>query len=175
MKWKLLKSRDVYHTDWFNVREDRLLTEKNEEITYSVIEFHGGGGVVVLENDQIYLVGQYRYTLDKFSWEIVKGALTGVEKPEETIKRELAEETGIRAKSWQEIGFVNTLIGSTDDRVHLFLARDLEFGKPHPEKYEEITLKKVTFEEFEEMVEKGEVTDATSIAAVHIAKRFLGK
>jgi 8-oxo-dGTP pyrophosphatase MutT (NUDIX family) len=167
---KVLKSKQIYKNNWIKVREDKIAYPNGLVSKYSVVELKGGIGVVpVSDHGEIYIVGQYRYAPKIYSWEIPKGAFSDFdskEPPINTAKRELKEETGLSAESWKELSVVHTLLGSTNDKVYLFLATKLRDGKSKPCKTEEITVKKVTFGKFIEMVRVGEITDATSISAV---------
>lgn len=176
-KWELKETKKIYSDPWIQVRLDDVVRADGTRSTYSVVEIKGGIGVVVLTpENKIYLVGQYRYTVDMYTWEIPKGAFSNfdhTDSPLETARRELSEETGITAVDWKEITTVHTLLGSTNDIVHLFLATGLSEGIPHPDDTEDIKTKLVTFEEFYRMVKSQEITDATSIAAVTLAEKML--
>jgi 8-oxo-dGTP pyrophosphatase MutT (NUDIX family) len=175
--WKVLGSKKIYSDPWIRLRVDKVIRPDGLQGTYSVAEIKGGIGVVTLTSDnKIVIVGQYRYTTDTYSWEIPKGAFSSFSdktSPLETAKRELKEETGITAKTWKKLTMVHTLLGSTNDKVFLFLAANLIKGKASPGKTEKIEVKQVSFKEFYRMVDRGLITDATSIAAVGLAKRAL--
>ncbi len=176
-KWFVENQKIIYSDPWLKLRVDTIVRPNKERGTYSVAEIKGGIGVVVVTADKkIVLVGQYRYTVDRYSWEIPKGAFDvfhSAESPLSRAKQELEEETGIKAKNWKKLTMVHTLLGSSDDRVFLFLATGIAWGKPHPEKTENIETKLVTFRGFYEMVKKEEITDATSIAAVALAEKLI--
>lgn len=96
-------------------------------------------GIVALsEDDQITLVSQWRYTLGKMSLEIPTGGSDPGETPAEAARRELAEETGLTAGRWTPLGAIDNSNGVTTDVAHLFLARDLRNGPPHPQGNEPI-------------------------------------
>ena len=176
-KWKVKSSKYFYKDPWIRLRVDKVIRSNGLEGNYSVAEIKGGIGVVALTKDsKIVIVGQYRYAPDVYSWEIPKGAFSkfrSKESPLVVAKKELQEETGTTAKSWQKLTVVHTLLGSSDDKVFLFLAQDLKIGKSHPEKTEQIEVRKVSFDTFYEMVRDGEITDATSIAAVALSEKLL--
>lgn len=176
-KWYVENQKIVYADPWLRLRLDTVTRPNNIKGVYSVAEIKGGIGVVVITEDKkIVLVGQYRYTVDRYSWEIPKGAFDtfhSAESPLLRAEKELDEETGIKAANWKKLTMVHTLLGSSDDKVFLFLATDITWGKPHPEKTENIEIKLVTFKEFYEMVEKEEITDATSITAVALAEKLI--
>ncbi len=165
--WKVLKTKKIYSDNFIKVKLNQVVRPNGFKSSYSLVEFKGGIGAIALtDNDEFYLVGQYRYPPNVYSWEIPKGSLKTNKTPLKTAKEELEEETGIRARNWKKITKVHTLLGSTNDKVYLFSARGLVLGKPHPEKREIIKLKKVNIGEFIAMVKRQEVTDATTIAAV---------
>jgi len=176
-KWETLNSKLVYEDPWIRLKLDSILGPNNQKSNYSVVELKGGIGVVALTSEnKIIIVGQYRYAPNVYSWEIPKGALQSFDDktaPVEVAQKELKEETGITAKKWDSLTMVHTLMGSSNDKVFLFLARNLKKGMPHPDKTEDITVKKVTIDEFYTMVRKQEITDSTSITAVALAEKLL--
>ncbi|OGY24857.1 MAG: hypothetical protein A2Y57_00965 [Candidatus Woykebacteria bacterium RBG_13_40_7b] len=172
--FEVLKSEKIYQSRWIKVRKDQIVYPAGWRGNYTVVELKGGAGVVSInEKGEIYLVGQYRYAPNIYSWEIPKGSLTRLKDPNilETAKQELKEETGLTASHWKKLTTVHTLLGSTNDKVHLFLATGLQQGIANPEKTEaDIQTQKVSWRKFYKMVEDGEITDATSIAAVLLTK-----
>lgn len=168
-------SRLVYSNPWIRVRVDEVVRPDQLLGIYSVVELKGGVGVVVLdEQSRVLVVGQFRYPLNRYSWEIPKGAFPSFEDrgdPLETAKRELQEETGVTGAEWTYLGCVHTLMGSTNDEVHLFSVRKLTIGEPEPEGTEVLQSRWVEQEQFWKMVERGDITDATSIAAFALSLR----
>ena len=173
--WQTLQSQTVYDDPYLRVRVDDVIRPDQSLGTYSVIEFNGGLGVVALaDKDRVLLVGQFRYAVNRYSWEIPKGAFPVFNykgDPIETARQELEEETGFTGGEWTYLGRVHTLLGSTNDEVHLFRARKLRSGEPHPEGTEVLQYLWVEEQQFWEMVESGNITDATSIAAFALGQR----
>ena len=100
--WKMLSSKIIYKNKWICLREDQVITPYGTKGIYGFIETHPAIGIVPLnENIATYLVGQYRYTLNTYSWEIPEGGGHPGESHLETAKRELSEETGLKANKWK--------------------------------------------------------------------------
>ena len=186
-RWKRRDRNNIYSNNWIRLDQDLVLTQKKVEKTYAVLSTKGGVGVVPVTNDgYVYLVAQYRYAPDVFSLEIPKGAyntFNSLETPLEAAKRELMEETGIIAKSWIDLAIVNTLMGYSDDKVHLFLAQDIYIGKSIPDECEEIDIVKFKITEVFSLMNDGisvggqifKMYDATSIAGIALAMREITK
>jgi 8-oxo-dGTP pyrophosphatase MutT (NUDIX family) len=118
--------------------------------------------VPVADDGRILLVGQHRYTIDTYSWEIPEGGVPFDEDPLEGAKRELAEETGYRAAAWRELFPIHTSNSVTDEWGVLYVASGLTAGEPDPEGSERIDLRWVTLDEAIAMIDGGGITDAIS-------------
>jgi len=173
--WTTLSKEQVYDNPWIGVAHHKVITPGGTDGVYGVIHFKNlATGVVALdEEDNIYLVGQYRYPLEKYSWELPEGGCPEGESPLEAAKRELLEEAGVKAKHWELLMEIDMSNSITDEHCHTFLAKGLEKGQSNPEDTEELKVKKVPFEEALEMVLHGEITDAISVAAILKAKIIL--
>lgn len=132
-------------------------------------------GVVPLDDfGNTWLVGQYRYTLDEYSWEIPEGGCKiGLESPLAAAQRELLEETGIMANRWTEVMKIHTSNSVTDETGFVFLAQGLTFGEASPEETEDLRVKKVPFRDALEMIRTGEITDALSICALYGVEKHI--
>lgn len=166
--WKTLSTRIIYENPWIKLREDQVIAPSGSRGIYSVVEARVAVGVLVLDaNDDIYLVGQYRYPTECYSWEIPEGGADFGEEPLRAAQRELREETGILAKQWEPLGGELHLSNCfTAERGLLFTARGLSFAERDLDPTEEIAVKKVSFVEALEMVRKGVITDALSVIAI---------
>jgi len=119
-------------------------------------------------------VGQWRYPLGRYSWEIPRGgSLPGESDLEAVARRELLEETGVEAGQWQKFGAVDVNNGVTNDVEHLFLATDLKTGHAHADPEEQIEVRLVPFADAVRMVLSGEITEVCTIAAVLMVSRTL--
>ena len=166
--WQRRGSKLVYSNPWITVREDDVITPGGKPGIYGVVETRIATGVVALtEQNEIYLVGQYRYPVDEYSWEIPEGGSELDEDPMVTAKRELREETGIEAESWEQLGGEVHLSNCfSSERGFLYLARGLQHGAAEPDHTEQLQVKKVPFAECLAMVDRGEIKDSLTIIAV---------
>lgn len=165
--WRKLASREVYDNSWINVREDSVIRPDNEQGIYGVVHFKNLAiGVLAVEDEFIYLVGQYRYPLDRYSWEIPEGGCPEGEDPLAAARRELEEETGLRAERWEKMGEAHLSNSVTDEHAIWFLATGLTQGTHSPEGTEQLKIRRVTFQAALEMAHKGEITDALSLLAI---------
>lgn len=165
--WRKLSSKQVYDNPWIRVREDRVVRPDGEQGIYGVVHFKNTAvGILALEGDDIYLVGQYRYTLEMYSWEIPEGGCSEGEDPLAAAQRELEEETGLRARVWVKLGEAYLSNSVSDEFAIWFLASDLTQGANRPEGTEQLRVRRIEFKEALRMARAGEITDALSLLAI---------
>lgn len=166
--WRRLRSRIAYANDWITVREDEVIRPDGQPGIYGVVETRVATGVIAITpDDEIYLVGQYRYPLDCYSWEIVEGGADPGESPLAAAQRELREEAGLIAGRWEQLGgeiHISNCISS--ERGFVYLARDLREVEAEPEATELLQIRKIPLEEAYAMLDRGEITDAVTIIAL---------
>ena len=160
----------LYDCPWIRVREDRFTHRRGGQGRYAVCGFRRTAcGVLALdEQDRVVLVGQWRYPLETYSWEIPEGGGEDTESPFACIRRELGEEAGLEARIWEPLAFCHTSNSSTDEETFLFLATDLH-SLPHghdPEDVEELLIHREPFEHCLARVLSGEITDGLSVVAI---------
>ena len=165
--WRTLSSRAVYENNWIGVREDSVLRPDGEEGIYGVVHYkHLAVGVLAIEDDWVYLVGQYRYTLNQYSWEIPEGGCAEGEDPLRAAQRELEEETGLHAEKWERLGRAYLSNSVSDELAVWFLASGLTEGERRPEGTEQLNVRRVAFQEAVQMALAGDITDALSLLAI---------
>ena len=166
--WKTLKSKFIYESPWIKVIKHDCLNPAGKEAVYSVVNFKNLAiGILPLDEDNnTWLVGQWRYPLKQYSWEIPEGGgPLGID-PIESAKRELKEETGIIASEFTEIMRLHLSNSATDEYAIVYLAKNLLFEVSEPEESEVLQVKKVHINDAYEMVNSGIITDAISVAAI---------
>jgi 8-oxo-dGTP pyrophosphatase MutT (NUDIX family) len=173
--WKIIAEKKVYDNPWIGVVEYDVLNPRGGKGIYGKVHFKKiAVGVLVLDEQlNTYLVGQYRFPLNDYSWEIPEGGAEMSESSLECAKRELKEETGFIAEEWREIIRLHLSNSISDELAIIFLAQKLIMGAAMPEDTEELALKKLPFEEAYQMVEKGLITDSMSVAAIQKIKLML--
>ncbi len=175
--WQTLDSETVYENPWIKVTHRNVINPTGNNGIYGVVHFKNKAIAIVPldEENNTWLVGQYRYTLNEYSWEVPEGGGPVNLPPIESAKRELQEETGITAKKWQEIGKLHLSNSVTDEEGLVFVARDLSYGKAEPEETEDLKIKKLPFDDVVEMVIRGEITDGLAVAAILKVKLMLDR
>ena len=174
--WTKLSSRDIYENPWIKIREDQVLNPSGKNGIYGVVSFKSKaiGVIPIDENGFTWLVGQYRYPLDEYSWEIPEGGGPLHENPLEAAKRELKEETGYVAGKWTFLARMHTSNSVTDEEALIFVAEDLIAGESEPEETEQLVVRKVHLSQAVEMVMNNEITDSMSVYGLLKIARQLG-
>lgn len=174
--WKTIGSEEKYNNPWIKLVEHQVINPSGNEGIYGVVSFKNIAiGIVPLDEDNnTWLVGQYRYALEEYSWEIPEGGcLIGKETKLEAAKRELQEEAGLIATKWIEIMKIHVSNSVSDEVGYAFVAKGLTKGVATPEDTEDLQLKKVPFDKAIEMCMNGEITDGLSLLALMKTKLLL--
>lgn len=167
--WTTLSSRLVYSNKWIELTEHEVINPSGGRGIYGKVHFKNKAiGIVPVDADNhTWLVGQFRYTLNAYSWEIPEGGGPHHEDPLTTARRELEEETGLRAGKWTELMRLHTSNSVTDEEAIIYMAEELTEGKNNPEETEgDLVVKKLPLTEAVAMVMRGEITDSISVAAL---------
>jgi len=161
--WTSHRRTHVYENPWISVTEHQVTNPWGEAGIYGVVHLRNlaVGCVPVFDDGSILLVGQHRFPLDVYSWELPEGG-GGDDDPQDAAARELKEETGYTARSWAPLMTGDLSNAVTDERAVGFLAWDLEAGAPDPQDGEMIELRRLPFAEALEMAVRGEIRDIFS-------------
>ncbi|AMM50175.1 DNA mismatch repair protein MutT [Rufibacter sp. DG15C] len=173
--WTTLESTHIYNNPWISVREDKVLNPNGGKGIYGIVTMRNKaiGIIPIDENGNTWLVGQYRYALNEYSWEIPMGGGPIELDVLESAQRELKEETGLTAMTWTRIGRVHTSNSVTDEEGFIFIAENLTIGEPDFEETEDLKIWILPLREAIEMVMNEEITDVISVAGLLKAERVL--
>jgi len=165
--WRTVSSKRVYDNPWISVREDQVVRPDGGPGIYGVVHYKNIAiGVLPVEDEHTYLVGQYRYPLGRYSWEVPEGGCPEGEEPLRAAQRELREETGLKARRWQRLGEAYLSNSVADEYAVWFLATGLTAGEWRPEGTERLSVRRLPLREALAMALDGEITDALSILAI---------
>lgn len=167
-KWKKLDETVVYDNPWISVTHENVIIPNGNKGIYGKVHFKNTAVVVVPIDYEgnTWLVGQHRYTIDEFSWEVPEGGALIPTEPLEGAKRELREETGIIAEKWTKIHHIHTSNSVTDEYAIIYLAENLSFTETELDETEDLMIKKIPIQEAIEMAYNNEIKDSLSIIAL---------
>jgi 8-oxo-dGTP pyrophosphatase MutT (NUDIX family) len=174
--WKTLSSETVYENAWLELSHRDVINPSGNKGIYGLVKFKNQaiGVIPIDEEENIYLVGQFRYAIDEYSWEIPEGGgLLGTD-PLEAAKRELKEETGLFANKWTQLARIHTSNSATNEEGFLYIAEELTQKEAEPEDTEDLQIRKVPLKEAVEMVMRSEITDSLSVCAILMTARLRG-
>ena len=173
--WRTLASKQIYENNWIKLVENQVINPNGNKGIYGKVSFKNKAiGIIPIDEDGYsWLVGQYRYTIDEYSWEIPMGGGPLLTDPLVSARRELLEETGLIANKWNRILRIHTSNSVTDEEGFVYLAEDLLQSAPEFDDTEKISIKRIPFKRAYEMVLENEITDSISIAGILKLGRML--
>lgn len=173
--WQTLSTDIKYDNKWITLTEHQVINPAGSKGIYGKVHFKNKAiGIVALDQDNnLWLVGQHRYTLNAWSWEIPEGGGALDQDILESAKRELKEETGLIASKWTKLMRFHTSNSVTDEEGHIFMAEELTEGKNALEDTEaDMQVKKVHLTEALKMISDGTITDSMSVAGILFVARL---
>jgi 8-oxo-dGTP pyrophosphatase MutT (NUDIX family) len=175
--WKTFNSEVKYDNPWIKITENKTINADGGDGIYGVVHYKNIAiGIIPLdENYNTWLVGQYRYPLKQYSWEICEGGGLHNDKVIDSAKRELKEELGIEATKWTKLLDMHLSNSVSDEYGVIYIAKELTHHTPEPEEGEILQIKKLPLNEVYEMVMTGEITDSLSVAGILKAKILIDK
>jgi len=173
--WITLSSETRYDNPWIRVVHHDVENPPGNPGIYGTVHFKNTAiGIVPLDDaNNTWLVGQYRYPLQQYSWEIPEGGGDASSSSLDAAKRELLEETGIEAATWTEIMQLHLSNSVSDECAVVYVAKDLSYGTAQPEETEQLVVRKLPFEEALAMAMNGEITDGLAVCALLKTARLL--
>lgn len=173
--WQITAEQSIYDNNWINLTEYQVINPSGNPGIYGRVHFKNRAiGVLPLDADMnTYLVGQYRFVLNEYSWEMPEGGGPLDEAPLDAAKRELLEETGLKASKWTEIQRMHLSNSVSDELAIIYVATGLEQFEAEPEDTEQLVTRKLPFEEAYQMVCSGGITDSMTVAAILKVKLML--
>jgi ADP-ribose pyrophosphatase len=174
--WKALRKRLIYSNPWIKVEEHDVITPAGTEGIYGKVLFQNKAvAIIPLDHDlNTWLIGQFRYTINEYSWEIPMGGGPIHQSVLDSAQRELKEETGLTAKKWTQMMRIHPSNSVSDEEGFVFLAEELTAGETEFEETEKLEILKLPLATAIDMVMKGEITDAISVAGLLKAGKLLG-
>ncbi|MBI3509660.1 MAG: NUDIX hydrolase [Bacteroidetes bacterium] len=173
--WKTHYTEKIYESPWISVTKHDVTDPNGHPGIYSVVHFKNFAiGIIVLDGEKnTFLVGQYRYPVNEYTWEIPEGGGSTEIPPLESAKRELKEEAGITAKKWTLIQEMQLSNSATDEYCYLYLAEEIVIGEAEPGEDEDLQLIKIPFHDAYRLVCDGKITDSLSVTAILKVKLLL--
>lgn len=172
--YKVLSTRKTYENPWLSVREDRVIRPGGTEGYFGIIEMKAGSTVLALTRmNEVYLVKEYKYGIERDSIELMSGALEENETPLEAAKRELKEELGLEADEWIDLGVVDPFTTAVSSPNYIFIAMGVHEGEHSPDEGEVLEIIKTPFSNAIDMVMRSEITHSASCVLILKADRYL--
>ena len=166
--WKILAEKEVYDNPWISLTEYDVINPSGGKGIYGKVHFKNLaiGILPIDEAGNIWLVGQYRFPTNLYSWELPEGGGPHEDNPLDSAKRELLEETGLKAESWEKLLEMHLSNSVTDEKAIVYVARNLSQHNAEPEETEDLRVQKIPFETVFQKVMAGEITDSITVAAI---------
>lgn len=174
--WEKISTTVCYSNPWIEVQHHEVINPSGNNGIYGQVNFKNiAVGVIPLDEDgNTYLVGQFRFPLEEYSWEIPEGGCPFDEDVLVAAKRELLEETGFTAQNWTMISKIHTSNSVCNEVGYVFLAEGLTTGKANPEETEDLQIQKISLKEAVDLVMNNQITDSISIAGILKLARLKG-
>jgi ADP-ribose pyrophosphatase len=159
--------KEIYRGRVFHMVRENIRLENGVCVDTDIIRHPGAAAIIPLKDkENLILLRQYRHAVGGFIWEIPAGTLNPGEEPLECARRELAEETGFSARTWEKLGEIVPVPGYSDERIHIFKAENLSPARQNPDEDEVLDVHEIPLNEVLRMVFQGEIQDSKSLSAL---------
>jgi len=176
MAVKVNKKELLYAGRVFKLMRENITLENGVTTSLDIVRHPGASAMVpIYDTNTVLLIKQYRHAVGGFIWEVPAGTFNDSEAPLECAKRELVEETGFSAETWEKLGEITPVPGYSDERIHVFLASDLRPARQNLDSDEVLSVHKIKLNDVIDMVNKGEIQDSKTISSLFMAINWLKK
>lgn len=174
--WQLIESKTMYENRWMRIIEDQVITPTGNNGIYAYLDSKDSVMIAVLNDDrELYLVRTFSYPDKSWNWELPGGSSDG-EDVAAASKRELEEETGIIATTWEKLASTRVCNGFMTERMTTYLATNAAFDGEREQADEQISEARfIPMDEIDRMVERGEINDGQSITGIHLVQKWIDK
>ena len=174
MSVKVNTIKTIHNGRIFKVVSENITFPNGLSSNMDIIRHPGAAAIVPLaDNDSIILLKQYRHAIGGYIWEIPAGTLEENETPERCAQRELVEEAGWSANNWTKLGEIISVPGYSDERIHLFLATDLELAAQNLDQNEILDVYEIKLSDALDMIYNGKIQDGKTIAGLFLTEKYL--
>lgn len=165
--WRTKSQKTVYENPWVKVVHNEVITPNGKDGIYGVINIPTGVAIVAIDNDQnVYLSGEWRYPIKRYSWSVICGTVEKGQTPLQAAKQELKGEANLKASSWKHLLTFHPSPGIVNETTYVYLAQGLAPAKGKQDDTEKIKAKKIKFSRSIEMIDNGEITDSYAIVGL---------
>lgn len=176
MNGKVLKTKPIHKARIFDLVREEVVLPNGMQMELDIIRHPGASAIVPMKDPHtLLMLVQYRHAIGESIWEVPAGTLNDGEDPLECAKRELEEETGFTATTWEKLGEITPLPAYSDERIHIYLARDLHPSQQNLDPDEIVQVREVPFDNALHMITTGQIKDGKSISSIFLAKVYLGR
>jgi len=174
--WITKSTETKYENPWIRLDESQVINPAGNDGIYGVVHFKNRAMAIIPldEENNTWIVGQFRYTTNTYEWELIEGGVRDGEDLLIGAQRELEEEAGLNANEWKMIIDGCQLSNSVSDEIgYAYVAKGLTITATNPEETEQLQIRKLPFDELVKLVMNGDIKDLLSVAAVLKVKVFL--
>ncbi|HMH70304.1 MAG TPA: NUDIX hydrolase [Candidatus Saccharimonadales bacterium] len=169
--WRTISSETIFENPWIKLVKDEVITPIGKPGSYTILEAKPFVIVVAIQDDQVVMIDQHRYPINRTTLEFPAGGIDGTENPLEAAKRELKEETGYEASDWEDVGQFYEIVSISRQPGHLFIARNLRNTQEHEMAEDGISgCRLVKIQDLENMIANGSIVDALTPAVLFKAQ-----